>query len=74
VSITRHTPNALRAHADEALLVSAHDERAHVEPLLYRAALQHLLDVLFIELCERSGERLSQLLANAERVRLLLDP
>lgn len=74
VSITRHTPNALRAHADEALLVSAHDERAHVEPLLYRAALQHLLDVLFIELCERSGERLSQLLANAERVRQLLDP
>lgn len=74
ISITRHTANVLRAHADAALLVSAHDERAHVEPLLYRAALQHLLDVLFVELCERDANRLARLQANVERVRPLLDP
>ena len=74
VSITRHTANVLRAHADEALLVSAHDERAEIEPLLYRAALQHLLDVLFLALCERNSERLVHLQANVERLRQLLDP
>ena len=61
VSVTRHTPNPLRAHADFSLLVSAHDERAHVEPLLYQSALQHLLDLIFILLCERGQGRLSQL-------------
>src|SRR5690349_15109926 len=35
ISITRHTANPLRAHAHLSLLVSAHDERSHVEPLLY---------------------------------------
>ncbi|TDR38762.1 RpiR family transcriptional regulator [Tahibacter aquaticus] len=74
VSITRHTANVLRAHADQSLLVSAHDERAEIEPLLYRAALQHLLDVLFLALCERHGERLVHLQANVERLRQLLDP
>src|SRR5690606_5271521 len=38
VSVTRHTANPLRAHADLALLVSAHDERPHIEPLLYQSA------------------------------------
>src|SRR5690606_22031538 len=47
VTITRHTANALRAHADIALLVSAHDPRPQVELLLYQAALQHLLDTVF---------------------------
>ena len=74
VSITRHTANALRAHADAALLVSAHDERAAVEPLLYRAALQHLLDVLFVALCEHVGDGAARLQANVERMRHLLDP
>ena len=52
VTITRHTANALRAHADIALLVSAHDPRPQVELLLYQAALQHLLDLVFLLLCE----------------------
>ncbi len=34
ISITRHTPNPLRAYANLALLVSAHDDRVHIEPLL----------------------------------------
>lgn len=69
VSITRHTANPLRAHADVALLVSAHDERAHVEPLLYHAASQHLLDLLFVLSCDGTAERGAQLEANLERSR-----
>ena len=70
VSVTRHSANPLRAHADDALLVSAHDERAHIEPLLYHSALQHLLDLLFVLICER-GEagRLAQLHASVDRIR-----
>ncbi len=57
VSVTRHAANALRAHADLALLVSAHDEARHIEPLLYQAALQHLLDLLYLLLCEDEPRR-----------------
>jgi DNA-binding MurR/RpiR family transcriptional regulator len=74
VSITRHSANALRAHADLSLLVSAHDERAHVEPLLYQSALQHLLDLLFVLLCEGREERLKNLSANLERIQRVLEP
>lgn len=73
VTVTRHSANALRAQADLALLVSAHDERAHVEPLLYRAALQQLLDVLYLELCETRRDALARLQANTERLRRLLE-
>src|SRR3546814_6505123 len=41
VTVTRHTANPLRAHADLSLLVSAHDERAHIEPLLYHRSEEH---------------------------------
>ena len=74
VSVTRHSSNPLRAIADAALLVSAHDERLEVEPLLYQAALQHLLDLLFVLLCEADAVRLSRLAANLDRSRSLLDP
>jgi DNA-binding MurR/RpiR family transcriptional regulator len=74
VSVTRHSSNPLRAIADAALLVSAHDERLEVEPLLYQAALQHLLDLLFVLLCEADPVRLSRLAANLDRSRSLLDP
>lgn len=67
ISVTRHTANPLRARADASLLVSAHDDRDHVEPLLYSSALQHLLDMIFLLLCE-GQDRLSQWQANAERV------
>lgn len=52
VAVGRHSANPLRAHADHTLLVSAHDGLPQVELLLYRAALQQLLDVLFLLLCE----------------------
>jgi DNA-binding MurR/RpiR family transcriptional regulator len=74
VSVTRHSSNALRAVADASLLVSAHDDRAELEPLLYRAALQHLLDLVFLLLCEGDERRLSLLAANLDRARSLLDP
>lgn len=67
VSITRHTANPLRAHADLALLVSAHETRNHVELLLYQSALQHLLDLIFLLLCE-DDDHLRALVANFEDV------
>jgi DNA-binding MurR/RpiR family transcriptional regulator len=74
VSVTRHTANPLRAHAELALLVSAHDERAHIQPLLYQSALRHLLDMLFVLLCANGRGRLDRLQANLDRIRNLLEP
>jgi DNA-binding MurR/RpiR family transcriptional regulator len=73
ITITRHTSNPLRALADVALVVSAHDERPYVESLLYQSALQHLLDGIFVQLCEEH-DRHAQLLANLERIQLMLEP
>ena len=73
VTITRHSSNALRAHADVALLVSAHDERAHIEPLLYHSALQHLLDRVYIRLCEADDGRRARLQENLDRIQPLLE-
>ena len=72
VTVTRHTSNALRAYADLTLLVSAHDERPYIEPLLYHCALQHLLDGVFVQLCEGSEKRHSLLQANLERIQPML--
>ncbi len=71
--MTRHSANPLRAHADLSLLVSAHDDRAHIQPLLYQAVLQQLLDLVFVMLCE-GEERLEHLNANLKRVQRLLEP
>ena len=73
VSITRHTSNPLRAHADVSLVVSAHDSAPHVEALLYRSSLQYLLDVLFVLLCHNHDDRHRQLNINLERIQHLLD-
>lgn len=73
VSITRHTSNPLRAHADASLVVSAHDPAPHVEALLYRSSLQYLLDVLFVLLCHNHDDRHRQLNINLERIQHLLD-
>ncbi|RNF85394.1 MurR/RpiR family transcriptional regulator [Montanilutibacter psychrotolerans] len=73
VSVTRHTANPLRAQAGASLLVSAHDERAHIEPLLYQSALQHLLDLIFVLVCEAGAGRLGELAANVERIQDMLD-
>lgn len=74
ISVTRHSANPLRAHADQSLLVSAHDERAHIEPLIYQSALRHLLDMIFVLLCESGKQRLKQFAANLERIQSLMDP
>lgn len=71
ISITRHTSNPLRAYAHLALLVSAHDDRPSIEALLYHSALQHLLDRIFVLLCE--GGREAQLQANLERIQPMLE-
>ena len=73
VTVTRHTSNPLRAHADTAMLVSAHDEQPHIELLLYHAGLQHLLDRVFVRLCEARGQRLALLRANLERIEPMLE-
>lgn len=73
VAVTRHTPNPLRAHAGHALLVSAHHEQRHIEPLLYQSALQHLLDLIFVLLCESSDDRRGQLDRNLEQMQDLHD-
>ncbi len=69
VSVTRHSSNPLRTHADVSLLVSAHDERPHIQPLLYQSAAQHLLDQIFVLLCD--GDRIEQLNENLEHVQQL---
>lgn len=74
VSVTRHNANPLRAHSDQSLLVSAHDERAHIEPLLYQSALRHLLDMLFVILSENGDGRLDRYAANVERIQNLFEP
>ena len=73
ISITRHTANPLRAHADAALVVSAHDPAPHVEQLLYRASLQSLLDFVFVLLCQTNPDRNRQLAINLERIHHLLE-
>ena len=68
VTITRHSSNALRALADTALLVSAHDEQPQIEPVLYHSALQHLLDRLFIRLYEADAARRARLQETLDRM------
>ncbi|MBF6025022.1 MurR/RpiR family transcriptional regulator [Lysobacter niastensis] len=73
VTVTRHTPNPLRAYADASLLVSAHDGRRHIEPLLYQSALQHLLDLIYVLLCDGNEGRRRQFDLNLELMHDLLD-
>jgi len=74
ITVTRHTANPLRTLADIALVVSAHDEQPYIQPLLYQSALQHLLDGVFVLLCEGHDDRHAQLLANLDRIQLMLEP
>lgn len=74
VSITRHTSNSLRTLADLPLLVSAHDDRQYIQSLLYQAALQQLLDNIFVLLCEGDDLRHAQLVANLDRIQQMHDP
>jgi DNA-binding MurR/RpiR family transcriptional regulator len=74
ISVTRHTANPLRTLADLALLVSAYDELPYIQPLLYQSALQHMLDTVFVLLCEGHDDRHTQLVANLDRIQLMLEP
>ena len=74
VSFTRHTANPLRTHAEHSLLISAHDQHPHIERLLYQSTLLHVLDLIFVLLCDSNGDRLAQLGANLERIEHMLDP
>lgn len=74
VSVTRHSANPVRSHADMWLVVSAHDERPHIQPLLYQAVLQHLLDQVFATLCEKGSNRLEHLNAHVKRAQRMLEP
>ena len=73
VSITRHSANPLRAHADASLVLCAHDPAPHVAQLLYRSSLQSLLDVVFVLLCHANPDRHRQLGVNLERIEHLID-
>ncbi len=73
VSITRHTANPLRAHADAALAICAQDRQPQIAQLLYRCSLQYLLDFVFVLLCQSNPDRLRQLALNQERIQHLID-
>lgn len=73
VSITRHTANPLRAHADASLAICAHDLQPPVAQLLYRCSLQYLLDFVFVLLCHANPDRQRQLALNQERIQQLID-
>ncbi|MER2177197.1 MAG: MurR/RpiR family transcriptional regulator [Stenotrophomonas maltophilia] len=73
VSITRHSANPLRAHADANLVLCAHDPAPHVAQLLYRSSLQSLLDFVFVLLCYANPDRHRQLGVNLERIEHLID-
>jgi hypothetical protein len=45
-----------------------------VEPLLYQSALQHLLDLIFVVVCQEGDGRLTRLHASLERRQHLLEP
>lgn len=71
VTLTRNTSNGLRVHADVSLLISAHDDRPHIATLLYQSALQHVLDLLYVEVIEASGARAKRLQETLQRMRHL---
>lgn len=73
VSITRHTANPLRAHADASLAICAQDPQPPVAQLLYRCSLQYLLDFVFVLLCHANSDRQRQLALNQERIQQLID-
>lgn len=57
ISVTRHTANPLRTHADIELLVSAHATEPHIEAMAFRSAMQHLLDRLVLRLWQAQRAR-----------------
>ena len=62
VSVTRHSANPLRAHADAvAARVRARRAARTSSRCCTSPSLQHLLDLIFVMLCEEGDERLEHL-------------
>ncbi len=43
-------------------------------PVLYQSSLQHLLDGLFVNICEGDDDCHAQLVANLDRIQQMLEP
>jgi DNA-binding MurR/RpiR family transcriptional regulator len=74
ITLTRHTANPLRAMADLSLVVAAHDDASYVQALIYQTTVQHLVDTVFIHLCEGDDDRHLRLVENLDRTQQLLEP
>ncbi|QDE40814.1 MurR/RpiR family transcriptional regulator [Luteibacter pinisoli] len=74
ITVSRHTANPLRSMADLALVVAAHDDASHVQALVYQSTLQHLMDIVFVHLCEGDETRHQRLVENLDRIQHLLEP
>jgi DNA-binding MurR/RpiR family transcriptional regulator len=74
ISVTRHTANLLRNHADIELLVSAHASEPHLEAMAFRSAMQHLLDRLVLRLWQARRSRREYFSRIRERLHTLENP
>lgn len=74
ITVTRRSANPLRACADIALLVSAHDAEPHVEAMAFRSAMQHLLDALVLRLWQSDRRHREHFAQTRERLQLLENP
>lgn len=74
ITVTRRSANPLRACADIALLVSAHDAEPHVEAMAFRSAMQHLLDALVLRLWQSDRRHREHFTQTRERLQLLENP
>jgi DNA-binding MurR/RpiR family transcriptional regulator len=74
VTVTRHTSNPVRALADIALAVAAHDDASYVQSLIYQSTVQQLLDTIFVHLCEGDEARHARLVQNLDRIQQMLEP
>lgn len=74
ITVTRHTSNPVRALADIALAVAAHDDASYVQSLIYQSTVQQLLDTVFVHLCEGDEARHARLVQNLDRIEQMLEP
>ncbi len=74
ITVTRHSANPLRACADLALLVSAHDAQPHIEAMAFRSAMQHLLDAVVLRLWQSDRRHREHFVHTRERLQNLENP
>lgn len=68
ITITRKRKTRLSTAADATLVVAAHDPAAHIDDLLYDAALRHMLDDLFLRVLHTRPDGAETYRANRERL------